>query len=188
MQETQEMWMFPELGGCLEERHANPLQYPHLENAMDRRAWWAAIHGVAKSQTWLKQHSMKRMKNSFWVQSLVTYFFFQGHRNQRYPSQFSDKCRFFTHLGGSESKESAGDQGSIPGWGRFPGEGTDNPLQDSCLENFMDRWAWCCSPWGCKESDMTEQLTNSFFISPHCRLDRESRQSSSINESTLLKS
>ena len=29
------------------------LQYSCLENPMDGRAWWAAVHGVAKSQTWL---------------------------------------------------------------------------------------------------------------------------------------
>ena len=47
--------------------------------------------------------------------------------------------------GGSDSKASAynaGDLGSIPGLGRFPGEGNDNPLQYSCLENPMDRGAW----------------------------------------------
>ena len=46
--------------------------------------------------------------------------------------------------GGSESKESAcnaGDPGSIPGLGRSPGEGNDNLLQYSCLENPMDRGA-----------------------------------------------
>ena len=31
-----------------------------------------------------------------------------------------------------------GDMGSIPGSGRFPGEGNGNPLQFSCLENSMD--------------------------------------------------
>ena len=36
----------------------------------------------------------------------------------------------------------AGDQGSTPGLGRSPGEGNGNPLQDSCLENPMDRGAW----------------------------------------------
>ena len=36
----------------------------------------------------------------------------------------------------------AGDLGSIPGSGRFPGEGNGNPLQCSCLENPMDRGAW----------------------------------------------
>ena len=45
----------------------------------------------------------------------------------------------------SVSKESlcnAGDQGSIPGSGRSPGEGHGDPLQYSCLENSMDRGAW----------------------------------------------
>ena len=40
---------------------------------------------------------------------------------------------------------SAGDErdvGSIPGWGRSPGGGHGNPLQNSCLENPMDRGAW----------------------------------------------
>ena len=36
----------------------------------------------------------------------------------------------------------ARDVGSIPELGRFPGVGNGNPLQDSCLENFMDRGAW----------------------------------------------
>ena len=34
------------------------------------------------------------------------------------------------------------DESSIPGSGRSPGEGNGNPLQDSCLENPMDRGAW----------------------------------------------
>ena len=36
----------------------------------------------------------------------------------------------------------AGDVGSIPGSGRFPGEGHGYPLQYSCLGNPMDRGAW----------------------------------------------
>ena len=47
--------------------------------------------------------------------------------------------------GGSDVKVSAcnaGDPGSIPGSGRYPGEGNGNPLQYSCLENPMDRGAW----------------------------------------------
>ena len=48
------------------------------------------------------------------------------------------------------------DAGSIPGWGRSPGGGHGNPLQYSCLENPMDRGAWQATPWGRKESDMTE--------------------------------
>ena len=48
--------------------------------------------------------------------------------------------------GGSEGKASvynARDLGSIPGLGKFPGEGNGNPLQYSCLENPMDGGAWC---------------------------------------------
>ena len=36
----------------------------------------------------------------------------------------------------------ARDAGSISGSGRSPGEGNGNPLQNSCLENSMDRGAW----------------------------------------------
>ena len=37
------------------EGNGNPLQYPCLENPMDSGAWWAAIYGIAQSQTQLKQ-------------------------------------------------------------------------------------------------------------------------------------
>ena len=42
---------------------------------------------------------------------------------------------------GKESARHAGDLGSVPGLGRFPGEGSGNPLQYSGLENSMDRRA-----------------------------------------------
>ena len=38
--------------------------------------------------------------------------------------------------------------GSIPGWGRSPEGGHDNPLQYSCLENPMDRGAWWATVHG----------------------------------------
>ena len=41
-----------------------------------------------------------------------------------------------------ESSCNAGDWSLIPGWGRSPGEGNDNSLQYSCLENPMDGGAW----------------------------------------------
>ena len=47
--------------------------------------------------------------------------------------------------GGSVVKNplaNAGDAGSIPGSGRYPGEGNGNTLQYSCLGNPMDRGAW----------------------------------------------
>ena len=41
-----------------------------------------------------------------------------------------------------ESACNAGDLSLLPGWGRSPGEGNGNPLQDSFLENPMDRETW----------------------------------------------
>ena len=35
-----------------------------------------------------------------------------------------------------------GDTGSVPGWGRYPGEGNGNPLQYSFLGSLMDRGVW----------------------------------------------
>ena len=48
------------------------------------------------------------------------------------------------------------DLGSIPGLGRSPGGGHGNPLQDSCLENSMDRGAWWVTVHTVAKSDMTE--------------------------------
>ena len=43
---------------------------------------------------------------------------------------------------GKESACNAGDLYLIPGLGRSPGEGNDDPLLYSCLENSMDKEAW----------------------------------------------
>ena len=47
---------------------------------------------------------------------------------------------------------SAGDVGSIPGLGRFPGGGNGNPLQYSCLENPTDSGAWWTTVHGVAKS------------------------------------
>ena len=47
----------PWVGGIPWRRKWLPLQYSCLENPMDRRAWWATVHGVTKSQTRLKRLS-----------------------------------------------------------------------------------------------------------------------------------
>ena len=63
---------------------------------------------------------------------------------------YSTKSQNHLHMctmgfpGASDGKASAcnvGDPSSIPGLGRYPGEGNGNPLQYSCLENPMDRGA-----------------------------------------------
>ena len=78
---------------------------------MDRRAWWATVHGVAKTQTWL----------SDWAQHSI---FTKG-----FPSDSVNPSA------------SAGDSGSILELGRSPGGGNVNPLQYSCWGNPTDREA-----------------------------------------------
>ena len=51
----------------------------------------------------------------------------------------------------------------IPGSARSPGEGNDNPLQYSCLENPRDRGPWWATVQQVTEMDTTEQLTLSLF-------------------------
>ena len=41
----------PRLGRSPGEGNGNPPQCSHLENPMDRGAWWIIVHGVTKSQT-----------------------------------------------------------------------------------------------------------------------------------------
>jgi len=52
MQEIQ--GSVPGSGRSPAEGNGYPLQYSCLENPMDRRAWWAAVHGVAKSPAQLR--------------------------------------------------------------------------------------------------------------------------------------
>ena len=87
----------------------------------DREAWHAAVHGVAKSWLQLSDRMTTTIKD------------FRLDQNSS-----------------SDSKASAckvGDLGLIPGLGRYPGEGTGNPLQSSLLGNPTDgRSLADCSP------------------------------------------
>ena len=49
--DIRDMCLIPGVGRSPGGMHGNPLQYFCLENPMDRRAWWATVHGVAKNQT-----------------------------------------------------------------------------------------------------------------------------------------
>ena len=51
-----------------------------------------------------------------------------------WASQVGQQCK--------ESACNAGDAGSIPGWGRYPGGGKGNAFQYYCLESPMGRGAW----------------------------------------------
>ena len=82
--------------------------------------------------------------------------------------------------GDSDGKEStchAGDPGSIPRLGRFPGEGNGNPLQYSWLGNSTDRVTW----WATKK-----QLSDYHFHFHLCELKAESSFNLYISWSMLL--
>ena len=68
----------PGLGRSPGEGHGNPLQYSCLENPMDRGAWQATVHGVAKSQTRLsdsaQQHPILTHYRSNYIKLLVLSF------------------------------------------------------------------------------------------------------------------
>ena len=80
--------------------------------------------------------------------SFLSYYFtmiFFSTQNSLMRFQFGADGVNSDFPGGSDSKDSAcnaGDPDSIPGLGRFPGEGSGHPLWYSCLENSMDREFW----------------------------------------------
>ena len=47
----------PGTGKCPEGGNGNQFQYSCLENPMKRGVWWATVHGVTQSQTWLSRHT-----------------------------------------------------------------------------------------------------------------------------------
>ena len=62
--------LIPGSGRSPAEENGNPHQYSCLDNPMGRGAWWATVHEVTKSETWLKKLSMQMMKlincGKFW--------------------------------------------------------------------------------------------------------------------------
>ena len=62
--------LIPGLGRFARGGHGNPLLYSFLQNPVDRGAWWAVVHRIAKSQTRLKQpstHLFQRNKIFFFL-------------------------------------------------------------------------------------------------------------------------
>ena len=57
--------------GWTGEGNGNPLQYSCLENPRDGGAWWAAVHGVAQSRTWLKRLSMHALQKEMATHSSI---------------------------------------------------------------------------------------------------------------------
>ena len=62
----------PESGRSPGGGHSNPFQYSCLENPMDRVAWWATVHRVAKSRTRLMQLSRQAGRQAPDMRSVFT--------------------------------------------------------------------------------------------------------------------
>ena len=88
----------------------------------DREAWWATVHGVAKSWTRLSDSNV-HVRNA-------------PHQVPPWASGGS------VVKNPSASAGDVGDTGSLPRLGSLPGKGNGNPLQYSLLGNPMDRGAW----------------------------------------------
>ena len=56
---------------CIGEGNGNPLQYSCLENPRDGRAWWAAVYGVAQSQTRLRRLSSSSSSSAYYMPDRV---------------------------------------------------------------------------------------------------------------------
>ena len=105
---------------------------------MDRGAWRAIVHGVAKSQT--------RLRNKHTYMHRLTKSFGGINRQLEGPFQW---------LSGKEPACNAGDAGLIPGLGRAPGEWL--PTQVFLPEeSHGQRTPVGYSSWSCKESNTTE--------------------------------
>ena len=127
---------------------------------MDRGAWRATAHGVAKSPTHLSVHVRARAHTCTHARTHAC----QVDKVWPQDVDWVQVWSILSHLPGNKGLPSgsagkvsacnAGDQGSIPGLGRSPGEGNGNPLQYSFLENPMDRGVWWAIVMGSQDLDM----------------------------------
>ena len=72
----------PGLGRSPGGGNGNPLQYSCLENPMDGGAWWATVHGVSKSQSWLSDFTSLIVvtRKVTWVWRFFVFVFYRGER------------------------------------------------------------------------------------------------------------
>ena len=70
--DARDSGLIPGLGRSPGVGNSNLLQYPCLENSMDRGAWWVTVHGVAKTWTQLSTQTLKeRPRSTAWFADLT---------------------------------------------------------------------------------------------------------------------
>ena len=143
------------------EGNGTPLQYCCLENPMDGGAWWAAVHGVAKSRTRLSDSTFTfhfpALEKEMATHSSVLAWRIPGTGepgglsslgSHRVGHDWSDLAAWASRVvlvvkNLSANAGDARDIGLIPGWGRFPGGGNGIPLQYFCLKIPWDNlYVW----------------------------------------------
>ena len=149
--------------GFFREGNGTPLQYSCLENPTDGGAWWAAVHGVAKSWTRLSDFTFTfhfhALEREIATHSSILAWRIPGMGepigllsmgSHRVGHDWSDlaaaaaRCSQVVLVVMNPSANTGDVRGacSVPGSGRSPGGGHSNAFQYSCLENPMDRRAW----------------------------------------------
>ena len=130
----------------LEEGMANPLQYSCLENPKDRGAWWATVHGVAKSQTWLKWLSTHARVMAAWVKTM-------RHITKAYDSWLTHQMSWVEGKGGfkEEQRKEGGREASS----------SSSIWQEACFLGAYPAGGWFLSPhcnpciWGSLKNGST---------------------------------
>ena len=146
-----------------EEGNDTPLQYSCLENPMDGGAWWAAVHGVTKSQARLIDFTFTfhfhTLEKEMATHSSVLAWRIPGTEepsgllsmgSHRVGHDWSDLAAMLSlgFLGGARGKEPTCQcrrhkaHRFNPWVRKIPGGGHGKTLQYSCLEIPMDREAW----------------------------------------------
>ena len=142
---------------------------------MDRGAWWATVHGVAKSQTWVKQLSMQSCTAGPKMPFPLSRPNFRAWRYSGKIQDSSLKLMLFSVSPLGLFKFLNSNTATL--WTSF-GEGNDTPLQYSCLENPMDRGAWWAAVHGVTKS--RTQLSDFTFTFHSHALEKEMATHSSV--------
>ena len=142
--------------------NGTPLQYSCLENPMDRGAWWAAVHGVARGRTRLSDFTFPfhfhALEKEMATHSSVLAWRIPGMGEPGgLPSMGSHRVGHDWN----DLAANARDRGcKFNPWVACPGEENGNPLQNSCLGNpHGQRSLLGYSSWGHKKVGKIERLS-----------------------------